>query len=126
MMMMMMKTEVIVLGTSARQRSDSSTSTRDLQTVSVKPATSVRSLRVAIDYTCTRRQRLQVLLLPSTSHSQSYFGRHGKAYCLLNGPRKVGLLQLSPLRHVGCESSQPPEIRTLRECDVNVSKLFNV
>jgi len=43
------KTEAI--GTSARQRADSTTSTLDLQTVSVKPAASVRSLGVAIDNT---------------------------------------------------------------------------
>ena len=45
------KTEAIVIGTSARQRADSITSILDLQTVSVKPAASVRSLGVAIDST---------------------------------------------------------------------------
>jgi len=45
------KTEAIVIGTNARQRDESSTSTLDLQTISVKPATSVRSLGVATDST---------------------------------------------------------------------------
>jgi len=42
------KTEAIVIGTNVRQRAQSSTSTLDLQTVSVKPTTYVRSLEVAL------------------------------------------------------------------------------
>jgi len=49
------------------------------------------------------------ILLPSESimsHPKSHFGRYGKGQCLLNDPWTVGLLQLIPVWHVGCESEQ--------------------
>ena len=45
------QTEAIMIGTNVRQQAESSTSTLDLQTISVKPTTSIKSLRVSIDST---------------------------------------------------------------------------
>ena len=86
------KTEAIVIGTDARQRAEGSAGTLDLKCVSVKLATSVRSLGVRIDNTLSFneqcRQRLQVFPLPPegvASHSEAHLSRHRKDDRLFNG-----------------------------------------
>jgi len=54
------------------------------------------------------------------AHSESHFGRYGKGHCLFNDTRTVGLLQLSPVWHVGCESEETSMCSEL--CHVNYNK----
>jgi len=58
------------------------------------------------------------------THPASHFGRYGKGHCLLNDPRAVGLLQLSPVRHVGCESEQDSTRPELRRANHNKDQTF--
>jgi len=55
----------------------------------------------------------------SHPHPELHFGRYGKVHCLLNDPRTVGLLQLSAVRHVGCESEEASTRSELRRANHN-------
>ena len=62
------KTEAITIGTSARQRAEGPANTVDLGSVSIKPASSVRSLGVTIENTLAFNEHVDNICRASNFH----------------------------------------------------------